>query len=44
MAVDAKKLYLSLLNIGIKERDIPNYITNLILDDGIGKDIESFER
>lgn len=41
--VDAKKLYLSLLNIGIKERDIPSYITNLILDDGIGKDIESFE-
>lgn len=42
-SVDSKKLYLTLYRIGIPEEEISNYITNLILDDGIGKDIESFE-
>ena len=42
-SVDTKKLYISLCRIGISEDEIPNYITNLILDDGIGKEITSFE-
>ena len=42
--VDSKKLYMALYNNGISENEIPNYIVNMILDDGIGKDINSFEK
>ena len=42
--VDTKKLYMALYNNDIDEKDIPNYIVNMVLDDGIGKNFESFEK
>ena len=42
--VDAKKLYVALYNSGIPEAEISNYVVNMILDDGIGKEYDSFEK